>query len=195
MKRLLPLALVLLLALPADAVSLRRQCRRQCKATITACVESGTRRARCRRTVLRTCRQDGLVACGAAGTTTTTTLAGGPTTTLPPQLNGCDLATAADLTGQPAVTVTFADFAYTPPCFRVSAGTEVTFSGNFTEHPLVGGQVDGTGSTAPDPTSPFTPPTTGGSSRAFPLPSAGAFPFYCDVHALTGMKGVAFVVP
>ncbi|TMA39780.1 MAG: hypothetical protein E6J79_02330, partial [Deltaproteobacteria bacterium] len=70
-----------------------------------------------------------------SSTTSTTT------TTL---VNGCDPATATDLTGQPEVTVTFSGaptFAYSPKCFVASAGTRVIFSGNFQFHPLIGGEV------------------------------------------------------
>jgi hypothetical protein len=89
----------------------------------------------------------------------------------------------------------FANFAYTPPCFRVSAGTRLTLSGSFAAHPLVGGEVTETETKEPDPASPFTPPTTSGSWRTFtcrrPAPSRST----ATSHALIGMKGVAFVEP
>jgi len=123
--------------------------------------------------------------------TTTTT-----TTTTITLVNGCDPATATDLTGQP-VTVTFSGaptFAYSPKCFVASAGTRVTFSGSFQFHPLVGGEVVN-GAKVPDPLSPITPTGTG-TSASFTLTTPGTYPFYCDIHALPfGMEGAAFIVP
>ena len=136
-----------------------------------------------------------------AGGTTTTTTATHPaettTTTIPSSVNGCDPARAVDLTGQSAVTITFAGsptFTYTPACFRVRAGTAVTFKGSFAFHPLVGGTVT-SGATLPDPASPIRT-TSSGTSAAFTVSAPGTYPFYCDFHALSlGMKGAASVVP
>jgi len=191
MKHVVALVLVLLFALPAHAVSLRKQCQRQCKETVGACVQAGGHRRKCKRNVLKQCRTDGLVTCVGAPTTTTT---------LPSGSNSCTREAATDLTGQAAVTIEFGDaahaFAYAPPCFRVSPGTQVTFSGPFAIHPLVGGVVSDTTNVAqPDPTSPFQPPTTTGASKTFTLTDAGVFPFYCNVHSSIGMKGAAFVGP
>ena len=66
----------------------------------------------------------------ADGTTDTAPDPGGVPTTL----NGCELAAAEDLTGQAEVTVLFGGttgFAYSPKCFRVATGTQVTFAGSF----------------------------------------------------------------
>jgi hypothetical protein len=76
----LVLSLLTLYVRPAPAVSLRRQCRLQCKATIDACVGKGGGRRRCRRDTLRLCRHTGLAVC-LGGATTTTTVASGTTTT------------------------------------------------------------------------------------------------------------------
>lgn len=139
-----------------------------------------------------------MVVCG-AGTTTTTVPGSSTTTTTPPELvNGCDPATATDLTGQAAVTIEFGGahgLAYAPPCVCVSAGTRVTFSGQFATHPLLGGWVTDSNTKAPDPGSPFSPRTNSGTTKTFTLTEVAVCPFYCDVHALADMKGVAFVGP
>ncbi len=113
--------------------------------------------------------------------------------------NGCDPATAVDDTGMAAVTVMFAGglgFNYSPKCFKISAGTMVTFQAgtmaNFNQHPLVGGTIVGAMKN-PDPASPFAPTTTMGTSKTFTLGTAGTFGFYCDVHGPSGMNGAVFV--
>ncbi len=112
------------------------------------------------------------------------------------QINGCGPATAVDLTGQAAVTIMFGSGGnvYTPKCSKVTVGTAVTFSGNFSGHPLVGGEIVGN-TKVPDPTSPFMPITSSGNSKTFTLSQAGDYPFYCDPHGLLGMNGAVFVVP
>ena len=37
--------------------------------------------------------------------------------------------------------------------------------------------------------------TGSGTSKTVMLQTAGTFPFYCDIHALVGMKGAAIVEP
>src|SRR5262245_66645423 len=98
---------------------------------------------------------------------------------MPPggMVNGCDPMSAADMRGRAQVTVRFGGalgFAYQPDCLRVSPGTQVTFSGEFDEHPLVGGTVSA-GAKMPDPTSPFGGPANTGSSKTFALSVAGTF--------------------
>jgi len=110
-------------------------------------------------------------------------------------VNACDPAAASDLRGRSQVTVHFGGALgtrYEPACFQVSPGTQVTFMGEFDQHPLVGGAVTG-GGKMPDPSSPFDGPTSTGASKMFILSVAGTFPFYCDIHALIGMKGAVFV--
>jgi plastocyanin len=108
-------------------------------------------------------------------------------------LNGCSLADAVDITATP--TVTFASFSYSPPCFKVTAGTTVTFMGDFAPHPLVGGRIVGTTAEPQGAPNPFGV-TSSGTSASFVLGTAGEFGFYCQAHAVSnGMKGAAFVVP
>ena len=42
---------------------------------------------------------------------------------------------------------------------------------------------------------PFVPITDMGNTKNFTMMSTGAFPYYCDVHALMGMTGAVFVEP
>jgi plastocyanin len=109
-------------------------------------------------------------------------------------LNGCALSTAVDFTAASTVNIGFTAVEYNPPCFKVKAGTEVTFQGAFTGHDFWGGAiVDDI--ELPDATSPFMPPTTTGQSATFILTAPGNYGFYCEPHWDVGMKGAAFVVP
>lgn len=109
-------------------------------------------------------------------------------------LNGCDPATATDMTGQSTVKINFGGalgLVYAPPCIKVSPGTSVSFSGDFSFHPLRGGTVVGFMVT-PDAGSPIQP-TNAGVSASFTLPNAGSFGYYCNFHATSGMAGAIFV--
>jgi plastocyanin len=108
-------------------------------------------------------------------------------------LCGCTEATATDLTGQTAVTITFAPYAYSTPCIRVSAGTAVSWSGNFSAHPLVAFSSLGT---LPNP----IPSTSSGTTASVTLSANGGFGYRCGFHgaeaeAAGGMCGAVFVVP
>ena len=109
-------------------------------------------------------------------------------------LNGCGPANAQDLTGQPEVTIAVGS-PYSPKCFVITAGTLVTFQGDFKHHGLEGGEIVGA-TKLPDASSPFMPATTGGTSKTFDtLTTPGNFGFYCQQHGTTGHDGAAFVVP
>jgi plastocyanin len=110
------------------------------------------------------------------------------------KINNCDASTATDFTGLPTATVTFQGLSYTPPCIRVKSGTNVVFSGSFTNHPLVGGEVKN-GMEMPAASGPFVPATTSGSSKTFTMSMPGTYPYYCDFHSSAGMFGTVFVVP
>jgi plastocyanin len=212
MRALLVLLAMTLLPPPALGASLARRCRLECRDDVEACIAAGGRARKCRKQLRRQCRKTRLAACQTTTSTssttsttlsgeetTTTTAPGGATTTttIPPGVvNGCALDAAEDLTGQTGVTVAFPvdGLAYSPSCFRVSAGTEVTFTGFFAGHPLVGGTTSG-GVDTPDPSSPFAPTTSSGTSRAFLLDTPGAYGFYCDFHFAAGMQGAVVVVP
>ncbi len=138
-------------------------------------------------------------------TTTMTTTGDDPTTTMPGDdttggtaddttggggvaINGCDSATATDMTGMTDVTITQTGLMYDPKCIKITAGTNVKFVSAFASHPLVGGIVDGT--KMPDGASPITSTSTG-MEATFVIP-AGNYGYYCDLHALSGMTGAIF---
>jgi plastocyanin len=73
----------------------------------------------------------------------------------------------------------------------IKAGSSVTFTSDFAIHPLVGGTFEG-GMKKPDAASPITPQTMG-MTATFKFPNAGAYGFYCNVHASVGMIGAVFV--
>lgn len=109
----------------------------------------------------------------------------------PVLLNGCDPALAVDRTADAAVTIaSVGSTSYDPKCVRVAAGTMITINSNFGVHPLVGGEVVN-GASTPDPESPI-PATTTGMTVTFALPTAGEYPYYCNMHA-PGMAGAIFV--
>jgi plastocyanin len=112
-------------------------------------------------------------------------------------VNACDVATATDMTSMPGVTVNFGGGLgnnFSPKCLKVTAGTVVTFVGNFPGHPLMGGEFKN-GAKVPAGSGPFVPITNSGASKAFTLSSTGTFPYYCDFHVAGGMSGAVFVVP
>jgi plastocyanin len=114
-------------------------------------------------------------------------------------LNGCDPATAKDLTGGQDVQIGFPGvaFSYVPSCIKVSVGTNVSFLGegvaSLATHPLVGGTIENSVTKIPDPDSPIEMTNTGNSVE-FTMSAVGDFGFYCDLHAIAGMKGAIFVV-
>jgi hypothetical protein len=75
------LMLALALAVPAHAISLRKQCNQQCSQEIGGCVlaHGGRHLAKCKAQVRGQCRRNGIQACLPPTTTTSTTLR--PTTT------------------------------------------------------------------------------------------------------------------
>jgi len=83
------------------------------------------------------------------------------------------------------------DFSYNPTCLKVPVGTTVTFSGDFTAHPLTPSAKRGaqTGS-------PITA-TSAGTSKDFTFATAGFYGYYCANHDPTDtgmfMSGVIWV--
>lgn len=57
-------------------------------------------------------------------------------------INGCTYKKATDNAGVSAVTVGFWSYRFTPPCMVVDPGTNVSFVGDFSLHPLVPGYID-----------------------------------------------------
>ncbi len=94
-------------------------------------------------------------------------------------VNGCTTFT-------PTSTITFTSFAYTPRCAQVTANTPVTFSGDFSVHPLsqTCGPVDA------------IPHTTGGGPLTVTFTNTGLYGYQCDAHHATNdMVGAIQVVP
>jgi plastocyanin len=83
------------------------------------------------------------------------------------------------------ITVSPDMFVYTPPCLKVPAGTTVTIGGSAI-HPLSAR----TGGSAGNPI-----PMHMMSDAMVTFPTAGFYPFQCDIHFSIGMKGVVWVTP
>jgi plastocyanin len=201
----------------ASAISRRKECRLSCPAAIDQCVAQGGRRRRCKRQTLRSCRREGLQVCAVSTTSTSTTnpgattsepggssTTGASTTSVPGgsttsttlgSVHGCTVANAVNRSGELDIrTVTFTFYEYTPKCLRIAPGQTVTFSGDFSFHPIVGGEIVGN-SKVPDGLSPITP-SSGGNMKDVTFPTDGAFPYYCNNHGTTAdMFGAVFVVP
>ncbi|MFB6068530.1 MAG: halocyanin domain-containing protein [Halobacterium sp.] len=102
---------------------------------------------------------------------------------------------AADRTGQSAVTVEVgADgnggpFAYAPPAVKVSKGTTVTFDWVSSGHNvLVQSQPDGADWAGVEQLK------NEGYSHEHTFDTTGVYQYYCDPHLPVGMKGVVEVV-
>jgi plastocyanin len=78
---------------------------------------------------------------------------------------------------------------YNQPCIRVSVGTTVAFSGDFTNFPLAGGNSPPT----VDTTSPIPETKTGLGPLTVPLNKAGTFGYFCETHYAQGMEGAIIV--
>jgi plastocyanin len=117
------------------------------------------------------------------------------------QINGCDLSNLEDFTGVSTVNIAFGGtlgLVFKPKCIKVSAGTQVTFNGNFVGHPLVGGEVkSGVEIPAQAGTTPLpiNPGLNAGTTATFTMAPAGTYPYYCRPHGTFGMNGAIFVVP
>jgi plastocyanin len=95
---------------------------------------------------------------------------------------------------QGTTTITFGaatDVSYMPKCLEVSPGTSVTFSGDFSMHPLMPSALRGAQSG-----NPITATSTG-TSKSFTFSTAGYYAYYCTVHGASdgaaGMVGVIWV--
>jgi plastocyanin len=78
---------------------------------------------------------------------------------------------------------------YSPACMEIAAGQTVTFSGDFSTHPLAPG-TGPTASGAGSPNNPIATPAPTAATAPFTFPTAGTYPFYCKVHVGSGMAGV-----
>ncbi len=118
----------------------------------------------------------------------------------PAGLNGCSDSTYVDRSAASAArVVTFGGaggsgaFAYAPRCITVAAGQSVTFTGDFSTHPL----APGSSPTAADAGSPGNPiprqDTNAVPSVSVTFARAGDYPYYCAYHYAAGMTGVVRV--
>jgi len=104
-------------------------------------------------------------------------------------VNNCNSKDFTDLTAESSVDLTFTQLAYSTRCSRVNPGTMISFSGDFSSHPLRGGQIiDGT--EVPDFGSPIPSVSVGTTTASFLIAPAGVYGFYCAYHGLFGESGV-----
>ena len=103
-------------------------------------------------------------------------------------INGC--TTFTDMTASGG-TITGPSGAlpsqYTPNCVHIKVGQSVTWTSDFTNHPLV--PTAGVGSTG----NPITATSTG-TTVTIAFPSAGTFAYNCGIHSTT-MLGAVEVTP
>ena len=79
---------------------------------------------------------------------------------------------------------------YSPACLKIATGTAVTFSGDFTTHPLAPSTSRGT------PASNPIVETDAGTTMSFTFDTAGFYGFYCLAHGTDegdGMAGMIWV--
>ena len=82
-------------------------------------------------------------------------------------------------------------FGYSPPCLHVAPGATVTFSGDFSVHPL-GPGTSPSDRTAGSPNNPIVE-TVSGTSLTVTFPTTGTYPYFCEMHYAAGMAGVVRV--
>lgn len=115
-----------------------------------------------------------------------------------PTFNGCAAADYEDQSAADAariIEIAAQGLTYSPPCLTIAAGQTVRFQGSLSSHPLAPGNLE-----HPDAGSADTPirATSSGQSVEFVFPSAGTFPYYCELHSFgagQGMAGVVHVKP
>ncbi len=111
-------------------------------------------------------------------------------------LNGCDITTAENHIGENKIQFSFGGGVgnkYQPACVIVAPGTQLSFAGDFSMHPLQGGTVtNGVGK--PEAQSIFQLTQFGFVQTYTPsLPTN--YGYYCTTHVAAGMMGAIFVVP
>jgi plastocyanin len=88
-----------------------------------------------------------------------------------------------------------AGFAYDPKCLKVTAGTTVTFMGDFSVHPLE--PSTHRGELAGNPITAVSALPDGGTTTSFTFPAAGYYAYFCSFHGASdtgaGMAGVIWV--
>ena len=95
------------------------------------------------------------------------------------------MAGADDMTGMAAVTLPAWTLGHNA-CIIVDVGTDVTWEGGFSAHPLAGGEF-------PDDAMNFISMSDqSGQSATINFDTAGDYPYFCLVHG-TNMAGVIYV--
>ena len=113
----------------------------------------------------------------------------------PQVLNGCDRGSATELPADDA-RVPFGGtfgFAYDPTCVTLGVGAALTFVGNFAQHPLKPGRIEG--DTVVVAANNPIHPTSAGSQATFVFNEPGSYGFFCDTHVHEQMLGAVFVGP
>lgn len=108
------------------------------------------------------------------------------------EVHGCTYATATDMKGNAEVSAADGGewvIGYNA-CIIVDTGTKVTWTGNFTLHPLDGGVSPD--ADAGSPISAAGEGLSGDATAEATLADAGEYPFFCGVHVGT-MQGVIYV--
>lgn len=100
------------------------------------------------------------------------------------EVNGCTRAAATDMTGMTDITLTWT--LTHQQCIVVDAGTRVTWEGDFTTHPLSGGE------SPTEEAGPITSTDQSGTTASVTFASAGEFPYFCGIH-FSSMQGVIYV--
>jgi plastocyanin len=72
----------------------------------------------------------------------------------------------------------------------VNPGTTINYNGAFSSHPLVAGTFNN--GKQPANGGPI-PSTSSGTTVAVTFNTNGTYPYYCDIHASSGMFGVVYV--
>ncbi len=83
-------------------------------------------------------------------------------------------------------------FSYAPMCMQVAAGQKVTFSGDFSVHPLAAGLAPGQTGTATSG-NPIPDTSSGTSPVTATFAASGTFPYFCRHHYAAGMIGEVVV--
>jgi plastocyanin len=98
-------------------------------------------------------------------------------------------STTATITSQNGDYAQGIPASYDIPCVRVKVGATVTWTGNFTTHPLRPAECN---PTTGDKIAAFNGP---GLTTSMVMTTPGIYGFQCLVHSSGGMKGVVIVTP
>jgi plastocyanin len=109
-----------------------------------------------------------------------------------PANNGCTIFTDASAAASTR-TISFAGNQYSPGCLTIAPGQSVTFTGDFTKHPLRPGVAPSLGGGQGTTPNPIPTQTTSGTALTVTFPVAGTYPFYCAVHQSEGQTGAVQV--